>query len=241
MSIIDSLKSSIFVPIHPAGTPFVVLFSIITVLVGWIWSPLFVFGLVLTIWCVYFFRNPRRFTPPNPKNNLIVSPADGKIVEISNLIPDDEIGLPKTNYIKVGVFMNVFDVHVNRSPMNGRIVNKNYIPGLFFNASLNKASKENERLSLVMDIGQNKKIAFVQIAGLIARRIVNEAEVGTELQTGEIFGLIRFGSRVDIYFPENSNLKILEGQISIAGETIIAEILEKKSVKNNKKNKRIND
>ncbi len=231
MSIIDSVKSTLFVSIHPAGTPFVVIFSFITVLIGWIWSPLFFLGVVLTIWCIYFFRNPKRFHPVDEDNRLVISPADGKIVEITELIPDDEIGLPKTKYIKVGVFMNVFDVHVNRSPMKGKILNKNYIPGVFFNASLDKASKENERLSLTMDIGSGRKVGFVQIAGLIARRIIANVDIGSELKAGEVFGLIRFGSRVDVYFPIESRVKVLIGQTSIAGETVIAKLNEKKSVK----------
>ena len=127
MSIIDSIKSSVFVPIHPAGTPFVIMFCLITIIIGWIWKPLFFIGLILTVWCIYFFRNPRRFTPQDT-NNLIVAPADGKIVEISKIVPDDEIGLPKDNFYKIGIFMNVFNVHVNRSPMSGKIISKNYIP-----------------------------------------------------------------------------------------------------------------
>ena len=231
MSIIDSIKSSVFVSIHPAGTPFVVIFSFVTVLIGWIWSPLFFIGVILTIWCIYFFRNPNRFHPDDKNNKLVVSPADGKIIEIKELIPDEEVGLTKANYIKVGIFMNVFDVHVNRAPMKGKILSKNYIPGVFFNASLDKASKENERMSLTMDIGNNRKIGFVQIAGLIARRIVTNIDVGSELKAGEVFGLIRFGSRVDVYFPHDSKVKVLVGQTSIAGETVLAELEEKKEVK----------
>ena len=124
--------------------------------------------------------------------------------------------------------MNVFNVHVNRSPMSGTISKKNYIPGLFFNASLDKASKENERLSLVMNVNNKVKIAFVQIAGLLARRIVNEAQEGNKLVTGQIFGIIRFGSKVDVYIPTGSKINVLKGQTSIAGETILAEISSKK-------------
>mgnify|MGYP001161348955 FL=1 len=236
MSIIDSIKSSIFVPIHPAGTPFVILFCLITLIFGWIWYPLFFIGLVLTIWCIYFFRNPNRVIPDSGKDSfLVLAPADGKIVEISKTVPDDEIGLPKTNYIKIGIFMNVFNVHVNRSPMSGKITNKNYIPGLFFNATLDKASKENERMSLVMDFDKNKKIAFVQIAGLVARRIITEVEIGSELKMGEVFGLIRFGSRVDVYYPEEAVTKVLKGQTAIAGETVIAELKKTKIIKKSKK------
>ena len=221
MSIIDSIKSSLFVSIHPAGMPFIVIFSLVTVLIGWLWSPLFFIGIIITIWCIYFFRNPERFSPNDQENKLIIAPADGKIVEINELIPDDEIGLPKKKFIKIGIFMNVFNVHVNRSPMRGKIINKNYIPGLFFNASMDKASKENERLCFVMDAGQNKKIGFVQIAGLIARRIVSNVEIGSELNVGDVFGLIRFGSRVDVYF-ENYTPLIKVDQKTIAGETLLA-------------------
>ena len=235
MSIIDSIKSSLFVSIHPAGMPFIVIFSVVTVLLGWIWSPLFLIGIIITIWCIYFFRNPVRIIPDDIENKLLIAPADGKIVEISELIPDEEISLPNKKFFKVGIFMSVFDVHINRSPMKGKIINKNYIPGLFFNASLDKASKENERLCFTMDIGQSRKIAFVQIAGLIARRIVSNIEVGSELSSGEVFGLIRFGSRVDIYFPDDSILKVLNGQTMIAGETVIAELKENKVVKKAKK------
>ena len=235
MSIIDSVKSSFFVPIHPAGMPFIIIFCLITVVIGWLWSPLFFVGFIITVWCIYFFRNPERFPPEDKNNDIIVSPADGKIVEISKVTPEDEVGLPKNSYIKVGIFMNVFNVHVNRSPMKGKIISKNYIPGLFFNASLDKSSKENERLALAMDVGENCKIAFVQIAGLIARRIVTDVEVGNELKTGDVFGLIRFGSRVDLYFPEDAINKVLVGQTTIAGETVIAKLNKKKDHKKIKK------
>ena len=224
MSIIDSIKRSVFVPIHPSGLPFIIIFCLITLIISWIWSPLFFIGLTLTLWCIYFFRNPERVIPDNINNNLVIAPADGKIIEIEEVSPDDEIGLPKSKYLKIGIFMNVFNVHVNRSPMSGTITKKNYIPGLFFNASLDKASKENERLSLVMNVNNKVKIAFVQIAGLLARRIVNDAQEGAKLGTGDIFGIIRFGSKVDVYIPVGSKINVLKGQTSIAGETILAEL-----------------
>ena len=136
MTIIDSIKTSMLVPIHSAGIPFIAIFAILTVIMGWFWSPLYFFGLVLTLWCIYFFRNPVRVTPilsGTNKNNLIISPADGRVIEISKITPDEEIGLPVGNWTRVCVFMNVFDVHVNRSPMLGKIFYKNYIPGSFFN------------------------------------------------------------------------------------------------------------
>ena len=228
MSILDSIKNSLFVPIHPSGLPFIIIFCLITLIIGWIWSPLFLVGFILTLWCIYFFRNPERVIPDNINNNLVIAPADGNIIEIEEITPDEEIGLPKNKHIKIGIFMNVFNVHVNRSPMSGTIYKKNYIPGKFFNASLDKASKENERLSLVMNVNNKIKIAFVQIAGLLARRIVNDAQEGNKLVAGEIFGIIRFGSKVDIYIPIGSKINVLKGQTSIAGETILAEINSKK-------------
>ena len=235
MTIIDSIKTSMLVPIHSAGIPFIAIFAILTLIIGWFWSPLYFIGLVLTLWCIYFFRNPVRVTPilsGTNKNNLIISPADGRVIEISKITPDEEIGLPVGNWTRVCVFMNVFDVHVNRSPMLGKIFYKNYIPGTFFNASLDKASSENERLILGMETENGKKIAFVQIAGLVARRIICDVGIGSLLKAGEVFGLIRFGSRVDIYFPSDVSVMVLKGQKMIAGETIIGDFTKSsKSVK----------
>ena len=226
MNIIDSIKTSVITPIHPTGIPFIAIFFVFTIIIGWLWSPLFFVGLVLTLWCIYFFRNPERFTPVLSganKNNLIISPADGRVIEVSKVTPDEELGLPDGNWTRVCVFMNVFDVHVNRSPMSGQITYKNYIPGAFFNASMDKASSDNERLILGMDTENGKKIAFVQIAGLVARRIICDVDIGSHLKSGDIFGIIRFGSRVDIYFPSDASTKVLVGQKMIAGETIIAD------------------
>ena len=226
MNIVDSIKTSIFTPIHPAGFPFIALFFILTIIIGWFWAPLYFIGITLTIWCIYFFRNPTRITPVlsgSNVNNLIISPADGKVIDISEINPNEEIGLPEGKWKRVCIFMNVFDVHVNRSPMLGQITYKKYIPGSFFNASLDKASDENERLILNMDTENGNKIAFVQIAGLVARRIICDVDIGNSLKAGEIFGLIRFGSRVDIYFPSNVSVMILKGQKTIAGETIIGD------------------
>ena len=226
MNIIDSIKTSILTPIHPAGFPFIALFFILTIIIGWFWAPLYFLGITLTIWCIYFFRNPTRITPVlsgSNVNNLIISPADGKVIEISEINPNEEIGLPEGKWKRVCVFMNVFDVHVNRSPMLGQITYKKYIPGSFFNASLDKASEKNERLILNMDTENGNKIAFVQIAGLVARRIICDVDIGNSLKAGEIFGLIRFGSRVDIYFPSEVSVMILKGQKTIAGETIIGD------------------
>ena len=237
MNIIDSIKTSLITPIHPAGIPFIAIFFVFTVIIGWLWSPLYFVGLVLTLWCVYFFRNPERITPVLSganKNNLIISPADGRVIEVSKVTPDEELGLPDGNWTRVCIFMNVFDVHVNRSPMSGQITYKNYIPGVFFNASLDKASSDNERLILGMDTENGKKIAFVQIAGLVARRIICDVDIGSDLKAGDMFGLIRFGSRVDVYFPSEASTMVLVGQKMIAGETIVADFTKSsKSVKRN--------
>ena len=235
MNIIDSIKTSILTPIHPAGIPFIAIFFILTIIIGWVWSPLYYIGFTLTLWCIYFFRNPYRTTPilsGSNKNNLIISPADGTVTEISKINPTEDIGLPEGKWTRVCIFMNVFDVHVNRSPMSGQITYKKYIPGSFFNASLDKESNENERLILNMDTENGHKIAFVQIAGLVARRIICDVDIGHSLKAGEIFGLIRFGSRVDIYFPSEVSVMVLKGQKMIAGETIIADFSKNaKSVK----------
>ena len=226
MNIVDSIKTSVLTPIHPAGFPFIALFFILTVIIGWFWAPLYFVGITLTLWCVYFFRNPERVTPilsGSNVNNLITSPADGRVIEITELTPNEEIGLPEGKWKRICIFMNVFDVHVNRSPMLGQITYKKYIPGSFFNASLDKASDENERLILNMDTENGNKIAFVQIAGLIARRIICDVDIGSSLKAGEIFGLIRFGSRVDIYIPSEVSVMVLKGQKMIAGETILGD------------------
>ena len=235
MNILDSIKTSVLTPIHPAGIPFIALFFILAIIIGWIWSPLYYVGFTLTLWCMYFFRNPSRTTPILSglnKNNLLTSPADGTVIEISNITPAKEIGLPEGKWTRICIFMNVFDVHVNRSPMLGQITYKKYIPGSFFNASLDKASDQNERLILNMDTENGNKIAFVQIAGLVARRIICDVDIGHILKAGEIFGLIRFGSRVDIYFPSEVSVMVLKGQKMVAGETIIGDFSKNsKSVK----------
>ena len=235
MNILDSIKTSFLTPIHPAGIPFIALFLILTIIIGWIWLPLYYLGFTLTLWCIYFFRNPSRTSPElsgSNKNNLIISPADGTVIEISKITPTEDIGLPEGKWTRVCIFMNVFDVHVNRSPMLGQISYKKYIPGSFFNASLDKASEKNERLILNMETENGNKIAFVQIAGLVARRIICEVDIGHSLKAGEIFGLIRFGSRVDIYFPSEVSVMVLKGQKMIAGETIIGDFSKNaKSVK----------
>ena len=222
VSIIATLRSTVFVPIHPAGYPFIFLFFALTTALGFFLGsiPLFL-GFVLSAWCIYFFRNPVRYTPQN--NSLVISPADGRILSISNSMPPPDIGLKGDEWTKISIFMSVFDVHVNRAPMEGKVIKKFYFPGSFFDASLDKASEKNERLGLTMKSSFGKRIAFVQIAGLVARRILCKVSEGDNLKSGEQYGLIRFGSRVDLWLPKPVTCKVLVGQRTYAGETILAD------------------
>lgn len=206
-------------PIHREGYPFIAAFGIAAVILGWIWDPLFYIGVALTLWCALFFRDPQRVTPVS--NDLVVSPADGKVSFIGKVVPPVELLLGTDEMLRISVFMNVFNCHVNRSPMQGKIARKKYTAGSFFNAELDKASEQNERNALVLTT-EHGEIAVVQIAGLVARRIVCWAQSGNDIGAGERFGLIRFGSRLDVYLPANASPNVSLGQIAIAGETVLA-------------------
>lgn len=187
-----------------------------------IWQPLGWIGLVLTVWCFYFFRDPERVTPDKP--DLVVSPADGTIQMITKVKAPEELGLGDAKFTRVSVFMSVFNVHVNRAPAEGKILKSVYVPGKFLNATLDKASKDNERQILAMKTKGGKTLCFVQIAGLVARRILCEVTEGMEYKAGERFGLIRFGSRLDVYLPEGVEPQVCLGQTMVAGETVIADL-----------------
>ena len=220
--LIKGAVGTLCIPIHPAGWPFIAGFAGITVIFFWLSSILGFAGLVLTLWCVYFFRNPERVTPS--RDGLIVSPADGVVSLIARVPLPSELGGSDVPYTRVSVFLNVFDVHVNRVPADGEIVNVVYHPGKFLNACLDKASEENERASILMKLKHHPgQIAFVQIAGLIARRIICKAVKDQKAKAGERYGLIRFGSRVDIYLPTGVEPLVCLGQRMIGGETIIAD------------------
>lgn len=221
MHIFESIRQTLFVPIHPAGWPFIALFAAIGIGLTLIWEHLFFPSLILTLWCVYFFRNPVRMTPL--RDGLVIAPADGRVIGVEELPAPDELDLPDGKYVRIAIFMNVFDVHVNRAPMAGTITDKFYFPGAFFNASLDKASKENERLGLVMETDSGQTIGFIQIAGAVARRIICDVVEGDRLEPGEHYGIIRFGSRVDIWLPKPVKTIVLDGQRTIAGETILAD------------------
>lgn len=213
---------SILVPINSAGWPFIALFAAVSLVAGYLSEPLGWTGAVLTAWCIYFFRDPDRVTPT--RSGLIVSPADGRVCLIGEAAPPPELEIGDTPMMRVCVFMNVFNVHVNRVPADGTITKIAYHPGKFLNAELDKASEHNERQALRLKTTEGPEIAFVQIAGLVARRIVCNTEEGALVAAGERFGLIRFGSRLDVYFPTNINPQVTLGQLCIAGETIIADM-----------------
>ena len=209
-------------PMHREGIRFVAAFAAVTLILFWIWDPLGWVGVGLTVWCYYFFRDPKRAVPQNA--GLMVSPADGVVSLIERAVPPPELGMGPEPLMRVSVFMSVFNCHVNRSPIAGRVTEIAYRPGKFLNASLDKASVDNERNSIRIDMADGRSIAVVQIAGLVARRILCFAVKGQDLRTGERFGLIRFGSRLDVYLPEGVEPQVALGQTCVAGETVIATI-----------------
>ena len=216
------MRDTIIKPMHPEGFRFLALFAVVTVLLFLLWEPLGWIGVVLTIWCYYFFRDPERVTPTRP--GVIVSPADGIVSLIEPAVPPAELGMPDIPLTRVSVFMSVFNCHVNRSPVAGEVTAISYRPGKFFNASLDKASVHNERNSLRIRMEDGRDLAVVQIAGLVARRILCFVKPGDRLGTGERFGLIRFGSRLDVYLPAGVEPLVRVGQTMVAGETVLAEL-----------------
>ena len=215
------MLQSIFVPINRAGWPFIAVFFSLAVIAAYFSEPLGWAGLIITAWCIYFFRDPERFTPT--RDGLVISPADGAVQMIEEAIPPSELEMGDKPLNRIAIFMNIFDVHVNRVPIGGKISKLAYRPGKFLNASLDKASESNERQSIRLTLPNKMDIAFVQIAGLIARRIKCDIQEKQTVRTGQRFGLIRFGSRVDIYLPKKIPVLVAIGQRSIAGETVIAD------------------
>jgi phosphatidylserine decarboxylase len=218
--ILESMRR-VLVPIHREGYPYILIGLVATILLSLLWSPLGWIGGILTVWVCYFFRDPPRVTPI--RDGLVVSPADGRVSLITTAVPPAELELPQEPMTRISVFMNVFDCHVNRSPVAGRITQILYTPGLFLNAELDKASEDNERNALVIE-SAGVKIGVVQIAGLVARRIVSFVKAGDSLGAGERFGLIRFGSRLDIYVPLSTQVLVGLGQMAVAGETVLADL-----------------
>jgi phosphatidylserine decarboxylase len=220
MSVVASIRGQL-VPIHREGYPFIGMFALASLILFWISSPLGWIGTVLTIWCALFFRDPVRVTPI--REGLVIAPADGRISKIINAVPPKELNFGERALPRVSIFMSVFNCHVNRSPVSGRIERIVYKAGAFINAELDKASEDNERNSFVIASG-GVRILVVQIAGLVARRIVCSQREGASVAAGERLGMIRFGSRVDVYLPEGTRPLVAEGQNAVAGETVIADL-----------------
>jgi phosphatidylserine decarboxylase len=220
MSVLASIRSQL-APVHREGLPFIGIFALAGLFLFWLWSPLGWLATMATLWCVYFFRDPARVTPI--RDGIVVAPADGRVSRITNALPPKELELGERPLPRVSIFMSVFDCHVNRSPVAGKIERIVYHHGAFLSADLDKASENNERNSLV--IATNKgRIGVVQIAGLVARRIVCFVGRGATIGPGERIGMIRFGSRVDVYLPDGVKPLVAEGQTAIAGETVIADL-----------------
>jgi phosphatidylserine decarboxylase len=220
-SVLDSITSA-FVPIHPEGHKFILGFAVAALILFLLAPPLGWLGVIATLACAYFFRDPERVTPQRPR--LVVSSGDGKVVSIGTVPAAKELSLGEALLTRVSVFLSVLDVHVVRAPAAGRVVHSVYVPGKFLNAELDKASEENERRAMVIETAAGEKIGVVLIAGLIARRIVTFASEGDSVAAGERIGLIRFGSRVDVYMPAGAEVLAAAGQTAIGGETVLAEL-----------------
>lgn len=217
-----SMLSTFVKPMHPEGRKFVAIFAAITLVLFLLWEPLGWVGVGLTVWVYYFFRDPERVVPT--QEGIMVSPADGIVSLLEPAVPPSELGLGSEPMTRVSVFMSVFNCHVNRIPAAGRITTVAYHHGKFLNASLDKASEQNERNGITVELRDGRQYGVVQIAGLVARRIMCWSKEGSDMQRGERFGLIRFGSRLDIYLPSGTEPTVQIGQTMIAGETIIARL-----------------
>jgi phosphatidylserine decarboxylase len=220
MSVINSIRAQLS-PIHPQGYPFIGGFALASLILFLLWAPLGWLGTLATLWCAYFFRDPPRVTPV--RDGIVVAPADGRISQIANAAPPPELELGDRPLPRISIFMSVFDCHVNRSPVSGRIERVVYRAGKFLSADLDKASEDNERNAFVIATA-GARIGVIQIAGLVARRIVPFAREGELVAAGQRIGMIRFGSRVDVYLPEGARALAAEGQTAIAGETVLADL-----------------
>ena len=217
-----SLTKYLWFPINREGWPFVALFAVVALLLGQLWVPLGWLGFVLTCWCAWFFRDPDRVTPI--RDGLVISPADGVVQLLGMAPPPKELEMGDEPRMRISVFMSVFSVHINRVPVDGKVIKTAYQPGKFLDASLDKASSDNERMSVRMVRADGRELAFVQIAGLVARRIKCDLIDGQDVRAGQRFGLIRFGSRVDVYLPDGVAPLVALGQSIIAGETVLADL-----------------
>lgn len=219
--ILDTIFDTL-APVHSDGHKFIAVGAIATLLFLVLWPPIGWLLALVTAWIVYFFRDPARVTPM--REGLVVSAADGRVSSIEKVRPPAELGLGTDERVRVSTFLSIFDVHIQRAPVAGRIVRSVYVPGAFLNAALDKASEENERRAIVIEMPGGGEIGVVQIAGLVARRIVTFSREGDSLASGQRFGLIRFGSRVDVFLPPGSHALVSVGQRAIAGETVFADL-----------------
>ena len=213
----------IFAPLHPDGFKFVLAGALATVVLLLLWAPAGWLAAIATLWIAYFFRDPWRVTPTRP--GLVISPADGIVLSITSAVPPPEIALGEAAIAKIGIFLNIFDVHVTRAPVGGKVAATRYRKGRFVNAGLDKASEENERMAIRIAPPEGPEVVFVQIAGLVARRIVCGLREGQQVAAGQRIGIIRFGSRVDVYCPPPYVPMVVAGQRMIGGETVLADLL----------------
>jgi phosphatidylserine decarboxylase len=222
-SLFDTIKKTVLVPPHAAGIPFIGGGAIAAVVFFTFSTFLGIVALIFTVFCLYFFRDPNRMVPQ--RASLILAPADGLISAVVNdvSLPPELAGADDGRYTRISTFLSVLDVHVQRSPVSGKIIRKVYSPGKFLNADLDKASEDNERCSLLIETPAAQKICCVQIAGLIARRIINDVREEDTIRAGARYGMIRFGSRLDVYIPEGISPLVVVGQRAIGGETVFAD------------------
>lgn len=221
MTNVKDLLKLIIVPIHKEGYKFIIIFALAAIILSLINDTLGLFGLVATLWCIYFFRDPERIIPD--QENAVVSPADGVITKIEeNVNAPAELEIKNKKFTKISVFLNVFNVHVNRSPVSGSVEKVVYIPGKFLGANFDESSDENERNVTHVKTKDKKDVIFSQVAGMIARRIICDIKEGDEVKVGDRYGIIRFGSRVDIFLPKDYKILVKNGQTMIGGETVIA-------------------
>ena len=222
-----SWKRYLCPPLHPEGQKFVLIAAAVTLLLWVMFVPLGLLGLLATVFCFYFFRNPKRVTPVG--DNWIISPADGIVSNITEVVPPSEIDMGTEPLTRISIFMSVFNVHVNRAPVTGKITHIHYRPGKFVSVA-EKDSEDNEREEYSIVTASGQKVGFVQIAGLVARRIVSFVKVDDELKAGQVFGLIRFGSRLDVFLPKGVMPQVVLGQTAVAGETILADLTGEQTI-----------
>jgi|SRR5436190_6302161 phosphatidylserine decarboxylase len=221
MSIATSIRQQL-TPIHPEGYPFIGGFALVALVLFWLWPPLGGLAVIATLWCAYFFRDPPRVTPV--RTGMVVAPADGRVCLVAKVVPPQELELGTEPLLRISIFMSVFDCHINRSPVAGRVERIVYRAGKFISADLDKSSEDNERNAFILVTETGQRVAVVQIAGLVARRIVPFAQTGETVGAGQRIGMIRFGSRVDVYLPRGAQTLTGEGQTAIAGETVLADL-----------------